>query len=1222
MKNNIPLEILPYLEEISERLWANHASVMIGAGFSKNAKKGESMNKQSPSWNELGDCFYRKVYGKTPDDKDKSYMDVLKLAEEVEATYGRSTLDNLLKSEIPDKELQPSDLHAKLLSLPWTDVFTTNYDSLLERAASTVLGQRYETIVNKEDLIWSSKPRIIKLHGSFPSIRPFIITEEDYRKYPKEFAPFVNTVQQSLLENSLCLIGFSGEDPNFQKWIGWIRDNLGKNNSPKIYLIGLLSLSVGQKRLLEERNIVPVDLSCWRNNDKSNHYEVLMTFIDYLLKQKETVDKLKWIKRESLPRFDLNEDITSQVKKITNIWKEVRLNYPNWIILPREKRNTLRDITENHYPIIYHLDKVDTPIDIKFLYEMNWRIEKYLMPIFNDWVKFYENVLEKYNPYPDRIKTETNVLSPISFEGKKISEWNIISRYWLELKLSLLRLYREEGFIDKWQSLFSKLESVYDNMPPELVARFHYERCLFSLFQLDITSLRKELELWRGNTSLPYWEAKKAMLLAELGDLNEAERILELSLVEVRNQLYLYPSIADYLLVSQESYILQLLRYVKQTLNNRNYNFNNSNDEYNDRWNQLKQYGCDPWGELQLFDAHMLDGNSSSYKMEEKSYGFEIGKSTITRRNGYNKIVQEAYGFLRYIEEVGISLKLPGITFGKNVAQKAIIALSSYSSFWTYVTLIRTGQEEIINSVFDRKSMSFMSQKYVESIALNYLNFFEKSFDNHFINNSGDDIFSVSITNVIPKILSRLCFKCTYETRLQMLNVIKKLTEYDSIQYNNIEGFKFSLVKSFSQEEQWNLIPDFLLFPIVSFTRNKQDLFDYIEITNHEKYNPIKLKANIVANLLADLIDFEGKREIAIKRLYFLYKYGLLNKNQKGLFAKKLWMKVDEKQFPIGIDYFIPLYFYPHPSKINPEAILRSYINSEPFRIQKKEKNNGISITRGNIPILISIVNIGEGADTYDWTKEEINNLVVRIKEWWDNDKDYLKQTEINFIDSIASEFKFRFRYLIKIISFIIRPHITKVDKANILLLESIIDDLHNYEFPDLEAKASLISLYPNDINEMVKKIKVMLCSRNPEYIVDAIQASIILIKNNSNDVSSLILSISEIIKYRTEIGLYLFVDGLIIILKETPEHVNSNILNNLEIGLSLLVEENKVLYDDSQEVVHKKLLIRQRIAKLIPLLQSFYEGQKKIQPQYIFDWIKILSNEDEFLDLKNCISN
>lgn len=289
-------EIDIYLTEIAERLYVGHASLMVGAGFSMNAKKGESTSKNFPSWNDLGDCFYQKLHGKDLGVKDKGYLDVLKLAEEVEATFGRPALNKILRDEIPNLEYQPSELHEKVLQLPWIDVFTTNYDTLLERTAEKILEQRYETVINKEDLVWSTKPRIIKLHGSFPSDRPFIITEEDYRKYPHEFAPFVNTVQQSLLENTLCLIGFSSNDPNFQKWIGWIRDNLGRDNSPKIYLIGKLSLSIGQKKLLEDRNIVPVDLSCFSDD----YYKALVIFVEKLKnKGYRTENNLEYPKEKS-----------------------------------------------------------------------------------------------------------------------------------------------------------------------------------------------------------------------------------------------------------------------------------------------------------------------------------------------------------------------------------------------------------------------------------------------------------------------------------------------------------------------------------------------------------------------------------------------------------------------------------------------------------------------------------------------------------------------------------------------------------------------------------------------------------------------------------------------------------------------------------------------------------------------------------------------------------
>ena len=79
----------------------------------------------------------------------------------------------------------------------------------------------------------TTHPRIVKLHGSLPSQFPLIVTEEDYRTYPTKFAPFVNTVQQAMMETVFCLIGFSGYDPNFLEWSGWVRDNLGAS-APQI----------------------------------------------------------------------------------------------------------------------------------------------------------------------------------------------------------------------------------------------------------------------------------------------------------------------------------------------------------------------------------------------------------------------------------------------------------------------------------------------------------------------------------------------------------------------------------------------------------------------------------------------------------------------------------------------------------------------------------------------------------------------------------------------------------------------------------------------------------------------------------------------------------------------------------------------------------------------------------------------------------------------------
>ena len=274
---DVPAELRPYMDTIAERLLSGHAAVMVGAGFSRNAVP-PGADTTFPTWFQLGDRFYQRLHNRKPP-PDHHYIQVPTLAHELEAAFGRPALDQILRDAIPDLQHEPSQLHIKLLDLPWSDVFTTNYDTLLERASRTIISQRYDIIIRPVDLGHSKRPRIIKLHGTLPSDRPFIVTDEDYRTYPQHFAPFLNTVRQALLENTLCLIGFSGDDPNFLQWIGWIHDNLGYANSPKMYLIGSLRLSHSQRVLLERRNSIPVDMSQYSGAD-GDHYTALELFID------------------------------------------------------------------------------------------------------------------------------------------------------------------------------------------------------------------------------------------------------------------------------------------------------------------------------------------------------------------------------------------------------------------------------------------------------------------------------------------------------------------------------------------------------------------------------------------------------------------------------------------------------------------------------------------------------------------------------------------------------------------------------------------------------------------------------------------------------------------------------------------------------------------------------------------------------------------------------
>lgn len=257
---------LSHLNRVSEALWQGRAygqaAVMIGAGFSMNALPARSSARLFPTWPQLTTAIFSSLYpGATPEEtRGAELRGALRLAEEYKAAHGKHALEDLLLKTIPDEDHHPGPLHRLLLKLPWSDVFTTNYDTLLERAARTLPYRRYHIVTSASEIPSAMRPRIVKLHGSFPSGRPFVLTEEDFRIYGRRCAPMVNMAQQSIIENIFCLIGFSGDDPNFLQWTGWARDNLG-NDVRQIYLVGILNLTSPQRKMLNDRHVMPIDLS-------------------------------------------------------------------------------------------------------------------------------------------------------------------------------------------------------------------------------------------------------------------------------------------------------------------------------------------------------------------------------------------------------------------------------------------------------------------------------------------------------------------------------------------------------------------------------------------------------------------------------------------------------------------------------------------------------------------------------------------------------------------------------------------------------------------------------------------------------------------------------------------------------------------------------------------------------------------------------------------------
>ena len=1203
IKKPVPDSILPYLNEIAERLWSGHAAVMVGAGFSKNA------NPAFPNWSQLGDLFYEKIHSRKPDNeiKEIKYLSVLKLADEVQADRGRPALDQILRNAIPDLDYEPSPLHEQLLNLRWSDVFTTNYDTLLERARDAVISQRYDVIVNKEDLTYSQKPRIIKLHGSFPSDRPFVVTEEDYRRYPEDFAPFVNTVRQSLLENTLCLVGFSGDDPNFVEWIGWIRDKLGVKNVPKIYLIGLFNLSNAEKKLLEQRNIVLVEMAEY-TDISGNHYKAMERFLEYLHSRKSEDNRLGWPKESELAYPDADKGKKEQLTQLLTVWEKQRLSYPGWVIVPEDRRSVLWEYTESWHDYLSEADNLSDNVDLKFAFELSWRMEKCLCPVFENQIAFFEAILEKYLPHADE------EMLP-------------------HLLLWMLRFYREEGLLEKWEELREKIQQNIENLSAENKAKFHYERGLFALFALNLQELKEILAGWQVNESLPFWEAKRAGLLAEIGQVDDAKKILERSLKNIRSKLNLKSISSDYSLVSQESYVMLLLQYVHTSVSYIQHEWSKNQElrnEFTERWNALNQYKCDPWHELKLFESALKQPPVKQSEVTERK-NFD-GQVTRTYQPGSkSKETRVAYNFLRFCEDAGIPFKIPGSTFGKEAAKGTLPRIMKSFPFWALATMVRIGDDKVVDHIFNRTYLSKKGTAFVDSLIEKYLGCLEQSVAGI---RSGKgflmDNFEKVLAIVVPEILSRLCCKCSSQSRDQLFEFL--LNVYQSVhrgRYDKIRSLTERLLSAYPAQQRYDLIPKLLEFPVVESSdpieaRNFINPFHFLNLKREwtETWDkPIIPDEKVDVFLELASSDHSSMRKWATRVLGELHFLGLLTRGQMDKFAESLWSNLDEFGLPSETEYYkVASLELPHPPNVEPILLFKNYVQSEQFPVQNTRKDQRISFTGRVIQLCDEIVRASE---RIEWSEDDANSIVDRVVEWWDADKEFLKADDrpIPF-GTFTEEFKARFARLVDVLTAVITPDYNpNAGNSKKEKLRRLVDELGDYGIPALRLQSACLHLYPAWRDDVFERIENGMTSSNHATVIDCLEAILVIAERSEsetdkNDFSRISQVLAQMVRWQKNTGLPRALNTVTKLINKFSWALTEEIERLTLLGLRNIARDTATNVDGVD--IADLLEIRRAAAVLAYNLFEHYTRQDNPVPDVITEWKTICLSDNEFAEVRN----
>ncbi|MBB5985326.1 SIR2 family NAD-dependent protein deacylase [Sphingobium lignivorans] len=680
----------PHIERIAAALWGREpvgsAALLVGAGFSKNAHSVRGAATRMPDWRDIYETMVDQLYPASSDleggrrsphvlggDPRADHLRqagavsaYLRVAEEFEAQFGRDALDKLILRHLPDRQFKPGPLHHMLVALPWADVMTTNWDTLLERAAETAEERVYDVLRTVEEIPEARAPRIIKLHGSFPAHRPFVFTEEDFRKYPHRAGAFLNMAQQLAMENTLVLVGFSGDDPNFLFWSGWVRDQLG-SKAPLIYLVGVLNLTAPKRKMLEGRRVQPIDLAKLPEFDRwPSPKRVENAHIWFLEKLRAAepypvqrwprppvsqVPPLKLVAPRFDPRAPLPDPEPSSIgrgsalellRELAEQWRHNRKVYPGWVVPPFDTSELLRrNIQRFISDIVRGLREMDEDERLDVLFELNWQHDIALTPLILTVDDIIVELLEAMAPRYDKLHQDQ-------------------AAQYRALALGVLRHAREESdtaMFERWAKWLDP--RVADD--PEASARFIYERCLKYRADLDIDSFQALLDAWTVTGNI-YWQVRKAGLLADLGRDKEASDLSSQALNAIREQTARGEK--DLASWSGETFAMLLRSSALYGEIGKLKENKSVRDRFEIRQEQLQARGCP--GKRDFFDLldRLIQGPPPFKRQTERTPLFDLGSfNHMHRLNGLDSRLERllAYQALRFQEESGMPARMGNV---------------------------------------------------------------------------------------------------------------------------------------------------------------------------------------------------------------------------------------------------------------------------------------------------------------------------------------------------------------------------------------------------------------------------------------------------------------------------------------------------------------------------------------------------------------------------------
>ena len=575
----------------------------------------------------------------------KGYREVIEDYIEEHTPYAKKNNDGTTSLYIKDEkktDVIESDfsVHKQLLLCDkFKNIYTTNYDNLLEFTSDNLSEPPIPMVKSSWSLSNGFQNRsIIKIHGSLKiedndefefdgdkHLR-YIIAQEDYETYIEKHEAFSHLMRISMLQGKFCLLGFSGNDPNYMGWVKWMSDILGKgkDKGPKIYLVTFKNEeSLGKKlyyrnHYIREINLIDnkvlsllgysqSEISNLSSSTPNSYKEILESFLKYLCNTedeilKETDDGRRNYTFEDIPKTSTGSEtakveLTTSEKTISfeykKLWSEASSKFYN--------QEDLSDIikriknTKYNYQFCKIVDNQEYFIETALRRKGNLtEDEAYLFALAvketGQLPCFYSSLLQD-KPILDSI--------PL----------------WQEL------VQRSETLTGSEEVLHDVISSDY----------FTYENIQRKLFHLDFKTAQQLLEGWDAKG---YWLQAKTMRLAAFNGSEEAFNLISSYIEPLDN-------------IQEKMYACVLANYISSPYS-RPYNL--------DYFLRNNIYGQ---GEIISYILEKM--RSKEDKPKQRGW---VGSSYSLGSN--NTLYEQSLRFLQFIFDTGLYLNF-GITYFVNI---------------------------------------------------------------------------------------------------------------------------------------------------------------------------------------------------------------------------------------------------------------------------------------------------------------------------------------------------------------------------------------------------------------------------------------------------------------------------------------------------------------------------------------------------------------------------